>query len=119
MCWVEVGIDRLLAMSLGTWGGHPAILPDRRRSTTRARGETLDLSDVEGDMTQAMDRRAAAKAATETVLNQEFERAEWAATQRIRDRIHGIPSERRHVVTVGDLRVEVIETAAVEDALAS
>ena len=68
-------------------------------------------------MTQAIDRRAAAKHATEMVLNQELERAERAATQRIRDRVHDIPPERRHHVTIGDRHVEVVETAAVEEAI--
>ncbi len=67
----------------------------------------------------AIDRRAAAKHATEMVMNQELERAERTATQRIRDRIQGIPPERRHLVTIGDIRVEVIETAAVDEVLAS
>jgi len=70
-------------------------------------------------MTQAIDRRAAAKHTTEMVQDQELERAERVATQRIRDQIHEIPSERRHLVTIGDNHVEVIETAAVEDVLAS
>jgi NifU-like N terminal domain len=67
----------------------------------------------------AIDRRAAAKHTTEMVQDQELERAERVATQRIRDRVHDIPLERRHVVTIGDSRVEVIETAAVEEAMAS
>ncbi len=67
----------------------------------------------------AIDRRAAAKHATEMVMNQELERVERTATQGIRDRIHGIPPERRHRVTIGDRLVEVIETAAVEEAVAS
>jgi NifU-like N terminal domain len=67
----------------------------------------------------AIDRRAAAKHTTEMVHDQELERAGRVATQRIRDRVHDIPSERRHLVTIGDSRVEVIETAAVEDAVTS
>ena len=67
----------------------------------------------------AIDRRAAAKHATEMVMNAELERVERTATQRIRDRIHDIPPERRHLVTIGDTRFEVIETAAVDEVLAS
>jgi hypothetical protein len=67
----------------------------------------------------AIDRRAAAKHATGMVMNAELERAERTATQRIRDRINGIPPERRHLVTIGDSRIEMIETAAVEEVLTS
>lgn len=70
-------------------------------------------------MTEAIERRAAAKFAADVVVSQELERAERTTTQRIRDRIHDIPPERRHLVTIGDSRVEVIETAAVEEAVAS
>lgn len=70
-------------------------------------------------MVDAFDRRSAAKDAAEVVIHQELERAERAATQRIRDRIHDIPPERRHLVTIGEHRVEVIETAAVDEILAS
>lgn len=70
-------------------------------------------------MTQAMDRRAAAKYTAEVVISQELERAERTTTQRIRDRIHDIPPDRRHLVMIGDIRVEVIETAAVEEVVAS
>ena len=70
-------------------------------------------------MTEAIDRRAAAKHTTEMVMDQELQRAGRAATQRIRDRVHDIPPERRHLVMIGDIRVEVIETAAVEEAIAS
>lgn len=67
----------------------------------------------------AIDRRAAAKHATEMVMNAELERVERTATQRICDRIHSIPPERRHLITIGDSRIEMIETAAVEEILAS
>ena len=70
-------------------------------------------------MTEAIDRRAAAKHTTEMVHDQELERAGRVATQRIRDQIHGIPPERRHLVTIGDRHIEVIETDAVEEAMAS
>ena len=70
-------------------------------------------------MTQAIDRRAAAKHTTEMVQDQELERAGRVATQQIRDRIRDIPPERRHLVMIGERRVEVIETAAVEEAMAS
>jgi NifU-like N terminal domain len=70
-------------------------------------------------MTQAIDRRAAAKHTTEMVQDQELERAGRVATQRIRDQIHDIPPERRHLVRIGDRHVEVIETDAVEEAMAS
>jgi NifU-like N terminal domain len=70
-------------------------------------------------MTQAIDRRAAAKHTTEMVQDQELERAGRVAAQRIRDQIHDIPPERRHLVTIGDRHVEVIETDAVEEAMAS
>jgi hypothetical protein len=67
----------------------------------------------------AIDRRAAAKHTTEMVMNQELERVERTATQRIRDGIHDIPQERRHLVTIGASRIEMIETAAVEEVLTS
>ncbi len=70
-------------------------------------------------MTEAIDRRSAAKYVAEVVISQELERAERVTTQRIRDRIQGIPPDRRHLVTIGDIRVEVIETAAVDEVLAS
>jgi hypothetical protein len=71
-------------------------------------------------MTQAaIDRRSAAKYAAEVVIGQELERAVRVARQRIRDGIQGIPSERRHLVTIGDSRIEVIETAAVDEVLAT
>jgi hypothetical protein len=70
-------------------------------------------------MTQAIDRRAAAKYTAEVVISQELERAERSATQRIRDRVHDIPPNRRHLVTIGESRVEVIEAAAVEEAVTS
>jgi hypothetical protein len=53
------------------------------------------------------------------VQDQELERAGRVATQLIRDRVHDIPPERRHLVMIGERRVEVIETAAVEEAMAS
>ena len=46
-------------------------------------------------MVDAFDRRSAAKDVAEVVIHQELERAERAATQRIRDRIHDSPPERR------------------------
>jgi hypothetical protein len=67
----------------------------------------------------AIDRRSSAKYAAEGMLHQELERAGRVAHERICDRIHDIPPARRHVVTIGDIRIEVIETAAVEEALAS
>ena len=67
-------------------------------------------------MFEAIDRRTAAKDATDIVISQELERL---ARERIRGRIHDIPAERRHLVTIGDHRVEVIETAAVDEVLAS
>ncbi|MGH3307320.1 MAG: hypothetical protein ACRDOX_06480 [Nocardioides sp.] len=70
-------------------------------------------------MTEAIDRRSAAKYVAEVVISQELERAERVTTQRIRDRIQGIPPDRRHLVMIGDIRVEVIETAAVDEVLAS
>jgi len=70
-------------------------------------------------MTEAIERRAAAKHTTEMVADQELERLERVATQRVRDRVHEIPSERRHFLTIGDRHVEVVETAAVEEVLAS
>jgi hypothetical protein len=70
-------------------------------------------------MTAAIDRRSAAKYAAEVVISQELERAERVTRQRIRDGIQDIPPERRHLVTIGENRVEVIETAAVDEVLAS
>jgi hypothetical protein len=70
-------------------------------------------------MTQAIDRRAVAKHTTEMVLDQELERAGRVATQRVRDRVHDIPPERRHLVRIGGRQVEVVETEAVEEAMAS
>jgi hypothetical protein len=69
-------------------------------------------------MTEAIDRRSDAKYAAEMVISQELERTERTTTQRIRDRIHDIPPERRHLVMIGDSLVEVIEAAAVDEALA-
>ncbi|HET8961763.1 hypothetical protein [Nocardioides sp.] len=70
-------------------------------------------------MVDAFDRRSAAKDYAEVIIHQELERAERAATARLRDRIHEIPPERRHLVTIGEHSVEVIETAAVDEILAS
>ena len=70
-------------------------------------------------MTEAIERRAAAKHTTEMVADQELERLERVASQRLRDRIHDIAPERRHFLTIGERHVEVIEAAAVEEVLAS
>lgn len=67
----------------------------------------------------APNRRAAAKAAAELVLRNELDRAASAAVDRIRERVRAIPAERRHVLVVDGQEIEVVETSAVEDALAS
>jgi hypothetical protein len=59
----------------------------------------------------------AAKGAAELVLRNELDRAAAAAVDAIRER--AIPEYRRHVLVVDGQEIEVVETGAVEDALAS
>lgn len=67
----------------------------------------------------APNRRAAAKAAAELVLRNELDRVASAAVDAIRERVRAIPADRRHVLVVDGQEIEVVETSAVEDALAS
>lgn len=66
----------------------------------------------------APNRRAAAKAAAELVLRDELDWAASAAVDAIRERVRAIPADRRHVLVVDGQEIEVVETSAVEDALA-
>jgi hypothetical protein len=67
-------------------------------------------------MAGAPNRRAAAKAAAELVLRNELDRA---AVDAIRERVRAIPADRRHVLVADGQEIEVVETSAVESALAS
>jgi hypothetical protein len=62
-------------------------------------------------------RRVAAQRAAQKALQEEIERAERRAEERIRERIQAIPAERRFTHTVDGHPVEVIDAAAVEEAL--
>jgi hypothetical protein len=70
-------------------------------------------------MAGAPNRRAAAKAAADVVLRNELDRASAAAVDAIRERLRAIPADRRHVLLVDGREIEVVETGAVEDVLAS
>lgn len=59
----------------------------------------------------------ASKQAAEIVFRQELERAERQAEERIRQRILAIPSSRRYMHRVGDVEIEVIDAAAVAQAI--
>lgn len=67
---------------------------------------------------EAMNRRAAAARAAAKVLHEELERAERRGEDRIRERILAIPASRRYLHSVGDTTVEVIDAAAVAEAIA-
>jgi hypothetical protein len=67
----------------------------------------------------APNRRAAAKAAAELVLRNELDRVASAAVDAIRECVRATPADRRHVLVVDGQEIEVVETSAVEDALAS
>jgi hypothetical protein len=69
-------------------------------------------------MAGAPNRCAAVKATAELVLRNELDRAASAAVDAIRERVHAIPADRRHVLAVDGQKIKVIETSAVEDALA-
>ena len=62
--------------------------------------------------------RAASQRAVQKVFENELALAELKATQEIRRRLEAIPDERRHTIEVDGRSVEVVELAAVEDALA-
>lgn len=70
-------------------------------------------------MAGAPNRRAAAKAAAELVLRNELDLVASAAVDAIRERVHAIPANRRHILIVDGQEIEVVETSAVEDVLAS
>jgi hypothetical protein len=59
----------------------------------------------------------ASKQAADIVIRQELERAERQAEERIRQRILAIPSSRRYMQRVGDVEIEVIDAAAVAEAI--
>lgn len=116
---IQIRVDRLLVVVLGIWGVHPAILPDRTSRQLGPGERRWNLSTGVQEMVDAFDRRSAAKDSAEVVFREELDRAERAATRRIRDKIRDIPPERRHLVTIGERSIEVIETAAVDEILAS
>jgi hypothetical protein len=66
---------------------------------------------------EAMKWRAAAKEAAAKVLGEELGRAEREGEERIRQRVLGIPDSKRYMHSVGQATVEVIEAAAVEEAI--
>lgn len=70
-------------------------------------------------MAGAPNRRSAAKAAAEVVLRNELDRAAAAAVDAIRERVRAIPADRRHVLVADGQEIQVVETSAVESALAS
>ena len=70
-------------------------------------------------MVGAPNRRAVAKAAAELVLRNELDRAASVAVDAIRERVRAISADRRHVLVVDGHEIDVIETSAVGDALAS
>jgi hypothetical protein len=70
-------------------------------------------------MAGAPNRRTAAKAAAELVLRNELDWAASAAVDAIRERVRAILADRRHVFVVDGQEIEIVETSAVEDALAS
>lgn len=71
-------------------------------------------------MAGAPNRRAAAKGAAELgELRNELDRVASTAVDAICERVRVIPADRRHVLVVDGHEVEVVETSAVEDALAS
>ena len=59
----------------------------------------------------------ASKQAAEIVFGQELKRAEWQAEERIRQRILAIRSSRRYIHRAGDVEIEVIDAAAVAQAI--
>jgi hypothetical protein len=59
----------------------------------------------------------ASQQAAEIVFRQERERAERQAEERIRQRILAIPGSRRYMHRVGDVEIEVIDAAAVAEAI--
>jgi hypothetical protein len=61
--------------------------------------------------------RSRSVAAAEIMFRQELERAERQAEERIRQRILAIPSSRRYTHRVGDVEIEVIDAAAVAEAI--
>jgi hypothetical protein len=68
-------------------------------------------------VSEAVNRRAAAQQAAAKVLREELERAERRGEDRIRQRVLAIPDSKRFMHSVGDVTFEVIEAAAVEEAI--
>lgn len=68
-------------------------------------------------MIGAMKWRAAAKEAAARVLGEELGRAERRREERIRQRVLSSPDSKRYMHSVGQATVEVIEAAAVEEAI--
>lgn len=68
-------------------------------------------------MSEAMKRRAAAQQAAAKVLREELERAERRGEERIRQRVLAIPDSKRYMHSAGHATFEVIDAAAVEEAI--
>jgi hypothetical protein len=64
-----------------------------------------------------MNRRVASQRAAAKMMREEQERAERRGEDRIRQRILAIPASKRYIHTVGDATIEVIDAAAVEEAI--
>jgi hypothetical protein len=69
-------------------------------------------------MSEAMRRRVAAQEAAAEDMREELERAERRGEDRIRERVRAIADSRRYLYTDGETTIEVVDAAAVEEAIA-
>ncbi|CAA9361203.1 MAG: hypothetical protein AVDCRST_MAG34-2481 [uncultured Nocardioidaceae bacterium] len=67
-------------------------------------------------MSEPVDRQSAAEQAAELVWREEMALAERRGAARVRQRVRGIPPERRRLLREGNRVVELVELEAVEEA---
>jgi len=66
---------------------------------------------------EPINKRAAARHAADMVWRAEMDRAERIGAERIRQRVLAIPDSKRYLHGVGGTTIEVIDTAAVAEAI--